>query len=45
MSRSDQVLTMVTPCMPSADGQAWQAVFDLPSGLPTRKALNAQERP
>jgi hypothetical protein len=39
----DQVLTMVTPCMPSTDGQAWQAVFDLPSGLPTRKALNAKE--
>ncbi|MFF8954084.1 FtsK/SpoIIIE domain-containing protein [Streptomyces sp. NPDC014940] len=39
----DQVLTMVTPCMPSADGQAWQATFDLPSGLPTRKALNARE--
>ncbi|MYV42922.1 hypothetical protein GT030_29665, partial [Streptomyces sp. SID1328] len=40
---ADQVLTMVTPCMPSADGQAWQAVFDLPSGMPTRKALNAKE--
>lgn len=39
----DQELTLVTPCMLSADGQAWEAVFDLPSGLPTRKALNAKE--
>jgi S-DNA-T family DNA segregation ATPase FtsK/SpoIIIE len=40
---ADQELTLVTPCMLSADGQAWQAAFDLPSGLPTKKALNAKE--
>lgn len=40
---ADQELTMVTPCMPTADGHAWEAVFDLPSGLPTKKALNAKE--
>jgi S-DNA-T family DNA segregation ATPase FtsK/SpoIIIE len=40
---ADQELTMVTPCMTTADGQAWEAAFDLPSGLPTKKALNAKE--
>jgi S-DNA-T family DNA segregation ATPase FtsK/SpoIIIE len=40
---ADQELTMVTPCMTSADGQAWEAAFDLPSGLPTKKALSAKE--
>jgi hypothetical protein len=40
---ADQTLTMVMPCMLTADAQAWEAVFDLPGGLPTRKALNATE--
>ncbi|PSK47986.1 DNA translocase SpoIIIE [Streptomyces sp. 111WW2] len=40
---ADQELKLVTPCMLTADGQAWSAVFDLPSGLPTKKALNAKE--
>ncbi|MFD4377689.1 FtsK/SpoIIIE domain-containing protein [Streptomyces sp. NPDC058527] len=40
---ADQELKLVTPCMLTADGQAWQAVFDLPSGLPAKKALNAKE--
>jgi hypothetical protein len=40
---SDQALTMVMPCMLTADAQAWEAAFDLPGGTPARKALNATE--
>lgn len=38
---ADQELKLVTPCMLSADGQAWEAVFDLPPGVPTAKATGA----
>jgi hypothetical protein len=40
---ADQALTMVMPCMLTADAQAWEAAFDLPGGTPARKALNATE--
>ncbi|MFF0055655.1 hypothetical protein ACFYRI_14820 [Streptomyces microflavus] len=35
---SDAVLGMLTPCVLTADGAAWEASFDLPSGTPTEKA-------
>ncbi|MFE3678750.1 hypothetical protein [Streptomyces griseus] len=35
---SDAVLGMLTPCLLTADGTAWEASFDLPSGTPTEKA-------
>ncbi|MDX3353914.1 FtsK/SpoIIIE domain-containing protein [Streptomyces sp. ME01-24h] len=39
----DDVLRLITPCLLTADGQAWEVSFDLPSGVPTKKALNAKE--
>jgi S-DNA-T family DNA segregation ATPase FtsK/SpoIIIE len=40
---SDDVLKLVTPCTLTADGQAWQVVFALPSGIPAKKALGARD--
>ncbi|MER6601163.1 hypothetical protein [Streptomyces parvus] len=40
---TDDTLTLLTPCTLTADGQAWEVVFDLPSGIPTKKALTAKE--
>lgn len=40
---ADDVLKLLTPCTLTADGQAWEVKFDLPSGMPTRKALTARE--
>ena len=38
---ADAVLGMLTPCLLTADGAAWEASFDLPSGTPTEKATAA----
>ncbi|WP_432137635.1 FtsK/SpoIIIE domain-containing protein [Streptomyces sp. bgisy154] len=40
---SDDSLRLVTPCTLTADGKAWQVVFQLPSGIPAKKALGARE--
>lgn len=40
---TDDTLTLLTPCTLTADGQAWEVVFDLPSGIPTKKALTAKD--
>jgi S-DNA-T family DNA segregation ATPase FtsK/SpoIIIE len=40
---SDDVLSLLTPCMLTADGRAWEVIFDLPSGIPAKKALGAPE--
>ena len=40
---SDDVLKLITPCTLTADGQAWQVVFNLPSGIPAKKALGARD--
>lgn len=40
---SDDVLKMITPCTLTADGKAWQVVFNLPSGIPAKKALGARD--
>jgi len=40
---SDDVLKLTTPCTLTADGKAWQVVFQLPSGIPAKKALGARE--
>ena len=40
---SDDVLKLLTPCTLTADGQAWEVAFDLPSGMPTKKALAAKD--
>jgi hypothetical protein len=40
---SDDVLKLITPCTLTADGKAWQVVFQLPSGTPAKKALGARE--
>ncbi|MFB6710621.1 hypothetical protein ACFCW6_38700, partial [Streptomyces sp. NPDC056333] len=39
----DDVLKLLTPCTLTADGKAWEVAFDLPSGMPTKKALAARE--
>jgi hypothetical protein len=41
---ADESLRMMTPCTLTADGTAWEVVFDLPSGLPSKKALGAAEQ-
>lgn len=38
----DEVLELLTPCALTADGQAWEVAFDLPSGMPAKKALAAK---
>lgn len=40
---ADDTLRLVTPCTLTADGKAWQVVFQLPSGIPAKKALGARE--
>ncbi|MCQ1575415.1 FtsK/SpoIIIE domain-containing protein [Streptomyces parvus] len=40
---TDDTLSLLTPCTLTADGQAWEVIFDLPSGIPTKKALTAKE--
>lgn len=40
---SDGVLKLLTPCTLTADGQAWQVIVQLPSGIPAKKALGARE--
>ncbi|MFE9850307.1 hypothetical protein ACFYPN_16055 [Streptomyces sp. NPDC005576] len=40
---TDDILKLLTPCTLTADGQAWEVMFDLPSGMPTKKALTAKE--
>lgn len=40
---ADDTLTLLTPCTLTADGQAWEVIFDLPSGIPTKKALTAKD--
>ncbi|MEW2070032.1 hypothetical protein [Streptomyces sp. NPDC007346] len=40
---TDDTLTLLTPCTLTADGQAWEVIFDLPSGIPTKKALTAKD--
>ncbi|MFD5137470.1 hypothetical protein ACFWMX_14710 [Streptomyces sp. NPDC058378] len=38
----DEVLELLTPCTLTADGKAWEVAFDLPSGMPAKKALAAK---
>ena len=38
----DEVLELLTPCALTADGKAWEVAFDLPSGMPAKKALAAK---
>ncbi|WP_406188982.1 FtsK/SpoIIIE domain-containing protein [[Kitasatospora] papulosa] len=38
----DDVLELLTPCTLTADGKAWEVAFDLPSGMPAKKALAAK---
>ncbi|MFJ3289970.1 FtsK/SpoIIIE domain-containing protein [Streptomyces sp. NPDC086669] len=40
---ADDTLRLLTPCTLTADGKAWQVVFQLPSGIPAKKALGARE--
>lgn len=40
---ADDVLSLVTPCTLTADGTAWAVVFDLPSGVPSKKAFGAAD--
>jgi S-DNA-T family DNA segregation ATPase FtsK/SpoIIIE len=40
---ADDELRLITPCTLTADGKAWQVVFQLPSGTPAKKALGARE--
>ncbi|MET9813170.1 FtsK/SpoIIIE domain-containing protein [Streptomyces sp. NPDC006355] len=40
---ADDELRLITPCTLTADGKAWQVVFQLPSGIPAKKALGARE--
>ncbi|GAP46895.1 FtsK/SpoIIIE domain-containing protein [Streptomyces azureus] len=40
---ADDTLRLSTPCTLTADGKAWQVVFQLPSGTPAKKALGARE--
>jgi S-DNA-T family DNA segregation ATPase FtsK/SpoIIIE len=37
----DDELKLITPCLLTKDGKAWQVTFDLPPGIPAKKALNA----
>ncbi|MFJ6239781.1 FtsK/SpoIIIE domain-containing protein [Streptomyces griseus] len=39
---ADEVVELLTPCTLTADGKAWQATLDLPSGTPLKKALTAK---
>jgi hypothetical protein len=39
----DDELRLLTPCTLTADGLAWEVTFDLPSGIPAKKALGAAD--
>ncbi|MFC9732346.1 FtsK/SpoIIIE domain-containing protein [Streptomyces roseolus] len=39
--KDDQVLKLLSPVALTRDGDAYEVVFDLPSGMPTDKALSA----
>ncbi|MEV6737898.1 FtsK/SpoIIIE domain-containing protein [Streptomyces sp. NPDC051104] len=39
----DDELKLVTPCLLTKDGRAWQVTFDLPPGTPAKKAFSARE--
>ncbi|MBA2951605.1 FtsK/SpoIIIE domain-containing protein [Streptomyces himalayensis] len=40
---ADDELRLLTPCTLTADGLAWEVTFDLPSGVPAKKALGAAD--